>query len=75
MIVHSIHFPLLSNSLYNNKKTNILFTFLMILYKKIIIECYGENWIIMENELNVLSSGLIIDININLQYHVFFLQF
>ena len=65
MILYSIHFPLLSNSLYKNKKANILFISLMILYKKRNIECYIENWIIRENELNIISSGLIINININ----------
>ena len=65
MILYSIHFPLLSNSLYKNKKAYILFISLMILYKKINIECYIEIWKTRENELNVILSGLIIDININ----------
>ena len=47
----------------------------MILYKIRNIECYIQNWIIRENEMNVISSGLIIDIKINLVNHILFLQF
>ena len=75
MILHSFHFPLLSNSEYINKKINILFIFSKILYKIKNIECYIPNWIIRENEMNAISSGLIIDININILHHLLFLQF